>query len=231
MISSSPYVSAANPLQLADQLRAQFDVVEETVSVAGIDYRMLHPRSTDDLIDDHDFIHDERIPYWAEIWPSARVLAQRVGQMDGGARRFLELGCAVGMVSTVAIRAGFDVLATDYYQEALEFSRLNALRNDLPAPAVQLVDWRRWPQDLGRFDVVAASDVIYEKQYPALVAEAFRRALTVNGLGLFTDPSRRNLPAFVAECRNRDLRIECVDNVPYDDGKSKVTVQVYEIRR
>lgn len=216
---------------LAASLRSQFDMIEEEVSAAGEVYHMLHPRSADDLIDEEAFNRDERIPYWAEIWPSARVLAERVGRLPGTGRRFLELGCAVGMVSTVALQAGFDVLATDYYQVALTFAKLNACRNGLPEPAVQLVDWRRWPNDLERFDVVAASDVIYEKEYPALVAEAFRRALAPGGLGLFADPGRRHLPAFVNECRNRDLKIQCVDNVPYDDGKVKVTVQVHEIRR
>ncbi|MGE0608155.1 MAG: methyltransferase [Pirellulales bacterium] len=209
----------------------QFDLVDETVTAAGVAYQMLHPRSADDLIDEEDFKRDERIPYWAEIWPSARVLAERIGQMRGEGRQFLEMGCAVGMVSTVASRVGFEVLATDYYEEALSFAQINAVRNSAPEPQVRLLDWRRWPQDLPRFDVVAASDVIYEKEYPALVAEAFLRSLAPQGLGLFSDPGRRNLPAFVAECRNRGLKIECVDNVPYDDGNLKPTVQVFEIRR
>ena len=86
-------------------------------------YWLWRPASVDDLISEEDFAVDERIPYWADCWPSARVLAEHIAGSCGGGRRMLELGCGVGLVSLAAAAAGFDVLATDYYADALEFTR------------------------------------------------------------------------------------------------------------
>ena len=122
-------------------------------------------------------------------------------------RRLLELGCGLGLVSLAAIRAGFEVTATDYYDEALAFTELNARHNDLPPPATRLVDWRRFPDDLGRFDLVVASDVLFEKPNIPLIAAAFSRTLAPGGRGLLTDPGRPPAAAFPAECERHGLRI------------------------
>ena len=55
----------------------RFAVVETRVDVAGRRFDLLHPRSADELISEDEFDVDERLPYWADIWPSARVLAER----------------------------------------------------------------------------------------------------------------------------------------------------------
>jgi hypothetical protein len=47
--------------------------------------RMVHPRNAEALIDEGDFARDERLPYWAEIWPSAYTLARVLtGQLGEG---------------------------------------------------------------------------------------------------------------------------------------------------
>ena len=82
------------------RLRRRFRVVESEVSVAGRTLAVLHPESAEDLIDEQDFALDERLPYWAELWPSARVLADRVAATVGRGRSLLELGCGAGLVAT-----------------------------------------------------------------------------------------------------------------------------------
>ena len=80
----------------------------------------------------------------------------------GRGRRLLELGCGIGLVSLVAAAAGFRVLATDYYADALGIHGRQCPRHGLRGVDTRLVDWRKLPDDLGTFDVVAASDVLYE---------------------------------------------------------------------
>ena len=80
--------------------------------------------------------------------------------------------------------------ATDYYDEALAFTQLNASHNGFPAPATRLVDWPRFPDNLGRFDLVVASDVLFEKPNIPLIAAAFSRTLAASGRGQLTDPGR-----------------------------------------
>src|SRR5690606_17922121 len=124
-----------------------------------------------ELLDEQEFNRDGRIPYWAELWPSARVLADQLALLSASGRCLLELGCGAGLCAVAASLVGFRVTATDYYSEALEFVRLNAERNALPIPAVRMVDWRALPADLGQFDLVVAADVLYEPPYTALVAQ------------------------------------------------------------
>ncbi len=143
----------------------------------------------------------------------------------------LELGCGIGLVSLVAAHAGFRVLATDYYADALEFTAANADRNAIHGVDTRLVDWRKLPDDLGTFDVVAASDVLYEKSQAALVAEVLARALAPGGLGLVSDPGRRTAAALADECARRGLAVACVDQVATTDAGVPLTVGVFEIRR
>ena len=132
----------------------------------------------DDLIDEAAFANDERLPYWADVWPSARVLAERLLTMRVDERRLLEIGCGSGLVSVAAAIAGFDVTATDYYDEALRFTALNVLVNTGVLIDTRAADWRRFPHDIGRFDLVVASDVLYEPEHAPLVAAVIDRTLT-----------------------------------------------------
>lgn len=215
----------------AASLRRRFVVVEQTISAGGRSFDLLKPRSPDELISEDDFNLDERLPYWADVWPSALCLAEQVAMLDGCGKRLLELGCGVGFVCAVAAQRGFDVLATDYYAEALEFTEVNRARNALPPIAARLIDWRNLPSDLGDFDVVAASDVLYERSYPALVAAAIDRTLAAGGLALVADPGRRGTGPFQDECRQRGLSIERVLHKPFNSGTVTHTVDLYEIRR
>jgi predicted nicotinamide N-methyase len=220
------------PWQTLEQaLIAKFDTVDEPIVVAGRTFQMLHPRSADDLVSEEDFDRDERLPYWAEVWPSSRVLAERLAGESGAGRRLLELGCGTGLAGIVASAAGFDVLATDYYAEALEFTVVNACRNGVPPPRTRLVDWRRWPDELGTFDWVVAGDVLYERPYAALVAEVFARTLATTGRGLMADPGRRPAEPFPDECRRRGLSIERIGDWQATNGPVRQDVEVYTITR
>ena len=49
----------------------------EAVRLPGLDLTVAKPLSAEDLIDEDAYAKDERLPYWAELWPSGRVLAER----------------------------------------------------------------------------------------------------------------------------------------------------------
>lgn len=214
----------------AETFGRRFVVVEQAFEAAGRRFELLKPRSPDELISEEDFNRDERLPYWADVWPSALCLAERIAQLPPGGR-LLELGCGVGFVCAVAAACGFEVTATDYYAEALEFTQVNLAKNGLPRAATRLVDWRRFPDDLGQFDWVVAADVLYEKDYPALVAAAIDRGLKPSGCALVADPGRRRAMPFDQECRDRQLSLRRIQQSPYHNGATLHTVDLYEIRR
>ncbi|MEX2142186.1 MAG: methyltransferase domain-containing protein [Pirellulales bacterium] len=218
-------------LALEDSLRSRFEVTSEPVSWAGHSLDILRPRSVDDLINEDEFNRDGRLPYWADVWPSALGLAQRIADERGNGRRLLELGCAVGFVACLAVKAGFRVTATDYHPEACEFTRLNAWRNRLPVPETRLVDWRDYPEDLRGFDLVIASDVLYEKPYCDLVASCFARSLAVEGLGILTDPQRTLAAGFPAAAERAGLRLAKKTAMPVEKEGRHQVIDLYELRR
>jgi predicted nicotinamide N-methyase len=221
------------------ELRRRFEVINHPIAIVGRVFELRRPRSADDLVNEDDFNRDERLPYWAEIWPSAYVLAERISReqvsISGGKRSLLELGCGSGLTICAALAVGFEVTAIDYYPEALDFVCWNAVLNVLPAPQTRVVDWRNYPRDLADFDVIVAADVLYERDYCRLIAEAIRQSLAPMGVALVTDPQRSRATLFPDECRNAGLVVTNKRtfgplSVPGGDPAVRQTVDLFEIR-
>lgn len=222
----------ADPAVAADslaKLRARFDVLIQEVDVAGRRWRLARPRSADDLIDEEAFQRDGRIPYWADVWISSRILADELAKPRPGRARVLELGCGVGLPALVAAGRGHEVIATDYYQEALDFVDANAKLNDLTTLTTRHLDWRT-PAELGRFDVVAAADVLYERPNVPLVADLVERYLAPQGVGYVTDPQRGAASDFPSECKSRGLTVNCFVRKAEENGKPR-EIDLYVIKR
>ena len=223
--------AASDVSSLRELLERRFRTVESLIPVGDRQLSVLHPASAEDLIDEADFERDERLPYWADIWPSARILASHVVKMDGTGRSLLELGCGAGLVATVAAMAGFRVCATDYYEDALRFTTVNVAEHTGKMPETRLVDWRALPTDLGRFDLVVGSDVLYERAYGPLVARAVDITLTRNGEAVIADPGRIAADEFVRDAAERGLRLAGRQDLPYVDGAIRQTISLYRLRR
>jgi predicted nicotinamide N-methyase len=220
------------PSDLAPELQAldrRFVLARVSVAVGGGEVTLETPRSADELINEIDFERDERLPYWADVWPSSTALATIVSALDGRGKRALELGCGLGLVTIGALRAGFDVVATDYYEDALLFARRNGLSATGREPRTRHVDWRAFPPDLGTFDLVLASDVLYEREYATLVADAIVTSLASDGMALVADPGRVALLSFVTACEQRGCTVAIRARVPWTDGAAKQTITIHEI--
>jgi predicted nicotinamide N-methyase len=153
---------------------AASDLVEETFPLGGRTVRLLRPRSGDALLDEvlaEDDPADDRLPFWAELWPSGSALAAAVAGLDLTGRRVLELGCGLGLVSVAAAVTGADVLAADQSAEAIAFTAVNAERNGVAVRTVRCAFERPEPLLAGApWDLVLAADVLYEpKTVPVLI--------------------------------------------------------------
>ena len=221
----------SNPKALEASLSRRFRVVETRVEIADRALAILHPASAEDLIDEKEFEQDERLPYWAELWPSSRVLGAWVLPMAGGGRSLLELGCGAGLVATCASLAGFSVVVSDYYEDALRFAQVNAWRNGAPTPSGLVLDWRNLSPDLGRYDVVIASDVLYERPYGGLVARALDATLSDHGVAWIADPGRVARDTFVRALGPLNLQLAERTKIPFTDGAIRQTITILEIRR
>ena len=226
-------LEALEGAELVEALEQRFATVINDVDVGGRTFSILRPHNSDDLIREEDFVKDERLPYWADIWPSSTVLAAHmVGLKKAGVRRSrkgLELGCGVGLVTTAAMIADYDMLATDYYTDALAFTRANAWRETRRSPEARMIDWRAFPDDVRGFDLILASDVLYEKEYARLLPGIFKRALAPGGMAIVADPGRIGVPEFIEECGAQRLEIRSKVTHPFDVGEIHQKIDLYEI--
>ena len=220
--------------ELVDALEQRFTTSVAQVDAGSRTFSILRPRNSDDLIREEDFVKDERLPYWADIWPASTILAAHlVSLADSGrprtARRGLELGCGVGLVTTAAMIAGYEMLATDYYTDALAFTRANAWRELGKSPETEMIDWRAFPADVVGFDLILASDVLYEKEYALLLPGIFKRALAPGGMVILADPGRIGVPEFMDECRYTGLSIRSKTTIPFAMEEIRQSIDLYEI--
>jgi predicted nicotinamide N-methyase len=181
---------------------AASDVVEETFLLAGHTVRMLRPRDDDALLDellaeaDQD---EDRLPFWAQLWPSGAVLAREVAGRCLAGRRVLELGSGLGLVAVAAALSGARVLAVDRSPEATTFTAANAARNGLTVQTA--VCPFEQPERLlagAPWDLVVAADVLYEQRNVPVLVWLLPRLVEVTGEVWLADPGRPMLASFLA---------------------------------
>lgn len=217
--------------RLVKSLERRFVTVNDDIRVGDRDVNILRPRSAEDLIDESDFDRDERLPYWAELWPSSTILANFIVADTRPRGKLIELGAGVGLVSIAAAIAGYDVTASDYYEDALAFARANAFRNLGSEISTALVDWRDVPPEMPTFDTVLASDVLYESRYAPLVAGVIDRLLSSRGVAYVADPGRVATGAFTDACAALGFNISARAQRPYQAGTIRQSITVYELSR
>lgn len=197
------------------------DLVEDELAVAGRRLRLLRPRDNEALIDEQAFEREEYLPYWAELWPSALALAAALAQRRP--RRLLELGCGLAVPSLVAALDGADVVATDWSPEAVAVAAGNARRNGV-ALDVRRWDWTTAAGALGRWPLVVAADVLYERRNGAPLLRALEELVAEGGEAWIADPGRPAAPEFLgAAARSWDVAAL--------DHSGPATVTIHRLRR
>lgn len=111
--------------------------------------------------------------YWSlfgVVWNAARVLAELMNREDIEGKRILEMGCGIALPSLLLHKRGADITATDYHPEAGAFLADNVELNELPPlPWVQ-ADWALESPELGQFDLLIGSDILYERDHVDVLA-------------------------------------------------------------
>ena len=153
---------------------------------------------------------DERMPYFAMVWPSADSLVAAVlaGPRLGG-QHVLDLGCGLGACGLAAARRGARVTFFDWEPRALEIVAASASRQNvstagadgLPRPLGPFDfvagDWRE-PPPLGPFDLILGADLLYEARNAPAVASFLARHLKPGAEAWIADPGRPQAEPFVA---------------------------------
>ncbi len=219
-------------LSLYNDLAKEYELSETASTFGGHSFTFLSVLDSYALLDrisPEEFVKDEQMPYWAEIWPSAITLSTFIAdEMAVDAKRVIEIGAGVGMVSVVSAWNGASVLATDYSLEALRFARYNALKNRVDLSCERL-DWRM-VQCQEKFDLLFAADVLYERVNLLPIITAIEKLLKPGGAAYISDPRRRVAEQFVVLAEENDFAITPYAR-EYTGGKHTAAVTIYKMSR
>ncbi|WP_320172467.1 methyltransferase domain-containing protein [Maridesulfovibrio sp.] len=143
-------------------------------------------------IGEDDFGDDERLPYWAELWPASVLLGEWLYRNAGliRGRRCLDLGCGLGLTAIIGQSLGAEVVAFDYEIEPLFFARGNSVLNSVRQPLWLQMDWRSPALADSSFDFIWGGDILYEKRFFDPLEKLFRRVLKPGGTIWMAEPVR-----------------------------------------
>jgi len=129
-------------------------------------------------------------PMFGVIWPSSLVLAHFIVDYDTGSKRILEVGCGMALSSLLLNKQDADITATDYHPEVNKFLQRNTLLNEDRAITFEQVDWTDKSDNLGLFDLIIGSDLLYEDNHIELLATFLEAHLKPACEVIIVDPGR-----------------------------------------
>ena len=199
-----------------------YHVREVTHAIGGHRYRLRVLSDTQQFADPDG--HSERVgissAQWSlfgQVWPAGKLLAQAMHRFDIEGKRILELGCGIGLASLVLQRRNADVVASDAHPLAEVFLAYNAALNALPALHYRQLRWGQPLPALGRFDLIIAGDVFYERDQAELIDNVINRHAHPSAEVLVTDPGRGNAARFTRLLAARGFTLES-ETCPMDDN-------------
>lgn len=149
------------------------------------------------------------LPYWTYLWNSSIGLAHHIAKLGNSlsGKNVLEIGCGYGLAGIVASLTGAKVVFTDFENDALLFARYNILQNGVNSANIVQMDWNA-ACFRSKFDVILASDVIYEEQNWKPIIGLLQGLLEPNGVAIFSEPDRKNADGFFISIRENGFTFE-----------------------
>jgi predicted nicotinamide N-methyase len=135
-------------------------------------------------------------PLFGVVWPAGLALAETMSHFPVDGKNILELGCGIGLTSLVLARRGARITACDHHPLAEDFLHHNAKLNGLAPPAFFNAPWLGPNPQLGRFDLIVGSDLLYERDHATLLAGFISHHATPSAQVLIADPGRGYVSPF-----------------------------------
>jgi predicted nicotinamide N-methyase len=164
----------------------------------------IHVRSLRDKQEFHDpfgeaedcGISSSQWSLFGVVWDSGRILADEMVQYDIAGKRILEIGCGIALASLLLNSRDADITATDYHPEVGPFLAENVrLNGGRDIPFLQ-TDWTSENDNLGLFDVLIGSDILYEVEHADFLSRFIDRHSGPKSDIIIIDPGRRHYAKF-----------------------------------
>ena len=178
-----------------------YQVKVETISGIGEDIELRSLLNRQQFHDpdgeaEREGISSSAWPLFGMLWPSARVLADAMLRQKLAGKRILEVGCGLALSALVVHRRGGDITASDCHPLTADFLRHNLLLNGLQPMKYETGNWSRDNHLLGRFDLIIGSDVLYDRDQPAILARFIALHAQADAEVVIVDPDRGNRSSF-----------------------------------
>lgn len=129
-------------------------------------------------------------PVFGIVWDSSKVLAHFMSDYEVKGKRILEVGCGMALTSLMLNGRNADITATDYHPEVEVFLDKNILLNEGKAIPFVRTDWADENNNLGRFDLVIGSDILYERDHIELLSNFINQHTQPECEVIIVDPGR-----------------------------------------
>jgi 2-polyprenyl-3-methyl-5-hydroxy-6-metoxy-1,4-benzoquinol methylase len=161
-----------------------------------------------------------RCPYcgstdlWHLLWPASLALSQQLAQAFPASywqgKQVLVIGCGVGLESVTLAKLGAQVTALDHIPAALRLVQRSCQQNALPPVRTLCKCWldSRSVRQLGQYEVLIGSDVLYESADAVSLQELLTVALKPGGMALFADPQRESAKAFLRRLASSGFQVQ-----------------------
>ena len=214
------------PLPFATkELPFHFGTLQQNVS-------FVCPQDPDEVllsISDEHYEKDKFLPYWTEHWPSSPVLISWLrDNLPAASSWICELGCGLGVLSAFLGSCECRAVPLDISYDACRFAYVNSLRAGV-APRCVCGDWRDLPLRRS-FDVLIASDVLYEPRWIGPVLSCIDELLKAGGYALIADPCRKNWVPFKNEAILRNMEVKIVEREAIEGNNMVIEIALIRKR-
>ena len=181
----------------------------KTIQLAGRTVLLTVPSNPADVLNSSVESSQEAAndPYWGVLWPAAEKTAAMILNRDWGKKPAdtLEVGCGVGLVGIAALMCGHRVTFSDAVPQAVELAALNAAQNGFQTAVSLVLDWGHPIEK--KFDLIIASDVLYEVTHHQPLLNVMSRMLSSDGEVLLGDMGRGNAIRFIETAVNDGWKV------------------------
>jgi len=129
-------------------------------------------------------------PLFGVIWDSSMVLAHYMLDYNIEGKRILEVGCGMALSSLLLNQRHADITATDHHPEAEDFLNHNTMLNDGDNIPFIRTGWNDELSDLGKFDIIIGSDILYESDHVDLLSNFIQQHSRPTSDVIIVDPGR-----------------------------------------
>lgn len=167
----------------------------QTIEFGDVDIHLRVLRDRQQFSDDKGLAEQLGIcsaswPLFGMVWESSEVLANLMFDYPVDNQRILEVGCGIGLTSLVLNHRHADITATDYHPEVEGFLDKNTLLNHGRKIPFVRTGWSDEVSDLGKFDLIVGSDILYEREHVELLAAFIDQHAKAKCKVIIVDPGR-----------------------------------------